>query len=1152
MSVRLINSRYALSSNPLSGGMAEVYRARDLEDDEERRVAVKLFTQRNIEEEIIAESFRRETQALQELKHPGIVELLDSGKDEQRGHHFLVLEWMEKDLTALLEESPLDKWDSFWLAVGLPILDALAFSHNRNCVHRDIKPSNILVGSDGKPKLADFGISKLKSYLQPRVTLREFVSRPFTPPEEDDGSYTYTRDVFSFGVLVLKCLTTVELVNYDSINHAIAALNAPKSIIDIIERAVSLDPAERQPNAEVLLAELKAIQSSQTQTGQRKKRPCFLELTPKCLNRLESELDNSSQVEIQNIILSDLNNECGSGIRPYKFKDKISDDPNSADHYEIYGISYRYHVKVDEKRRNNLVVFNAWSSSYSQLEQRRERAWILPYEFNFDRPLNVYEATEVIQELQDAVIEHEASLREREEEEEKQRLFRIWGDILRAKTDWEEKRETPIRYKHFTDQDNRVVFEIESLPDDDITGQPRHVKTAKGYSVLRGDVEEINDDQLTLYIRYGTPDRLPKSGELRFDSHAAEVALSRQKVALDAVRFDRAVRADLRKLLVNPQQACSPNFDQTIPFIQSLNLSQQEVVKAALSTDDFLIVQGPPGTGKTTFITEVILQTIQQNPDARILLSSQTHVALDNALERIQAKNPNLKLLRIGNHERVSEKVHLLLLDEQMNQWREDVIAKGKKFIANWSAQRGISPHDSEMSSLFQALKNTTIKLNTLRGEIKIWQQDLDEICPNAYNPDKQNSLAIERIPEDRVDEVQSIVEEIERLRQQSKLARDEQKKTAKRLYKLSEIEYDELLNMPVEELEGYARLLIDDANSSDANMLQNLLSIQTEWFEQFGRNETFTTPLIKRSQVVAGTCIGIPRDIQDIEFDLCIVDEASKATATEALVPLARSRRWILVGDPQQLPPFQDEASRDTEFLNKYDLNQEDIKETLFDYLLRRLPEANRKMLTIQHRMVKPIGELVSQCFYEGNIESARTDIDANLNLVIPKPVTWLTTTKLQNRREQYANPSYNNVCEVNVIIKLLQQLNHKAIQAKINYSIAVLTGYSAQLKLLNRYLASESDKLSALTIECNTVDAFQGREADIAVYSVTRSNKKGDMGFLREYERLNVALSRGKVGLVIVGDHLFCRTSRHNPLSRVVDYVERNPEYCSLQEAK
>jgi len=267
---------------------------------------------------------------------------------------------------------------------------------DRSCVHRDIKPSNILITGDGKLKLADFGISKLKSYLQPSVTLREFVSRPFTPPEEDDGSYTYTRDVFSFGVLVLKCLTNVELVNYDNIRNAIAAFQAPEPIIDIIERSVSLDPAERPANAEVLLAQLQAIQGKQAKDEQTKKSACYLNLTTKCLYQLQKDLGIDSQVETENTILRDLNDECGSGIRPYKFKDKAPDEPDREDHYEIYGVSYRYHAKVDEHRRNCLIVFNAWSSFPSLLEQRRERAWTLPYEFKIGRPLNESEAREVI------------------------------------------------------------------------------------------------------------------------------------------------------------------------------------------------------------------------------------------------------------------------------------------------------------------------------------------------------------------------------------------------------------------------------------------------------------------------------------------------------------------------------------------------------------------------------------------------------------------------------------------------------------------------------------------------------------------------------------------------------------------------------------
>ncbi|MEG4998123.1 AAA domain-containing protein [Microcoleus sp. B4-D4] len=1145
MPLRLINDRYAISPNPRSGGMADVYRARDY-DREERLVAVKEFKHGQIEADILAESFRRETQALEELKHPGIMELLDSGKDETTGNYFLVLEWMDKDLATLLKESPPDGWDSFWKAVALPMLEALAFSHSRRIIHRDIKPSNILVGSDGKLKLADFGISKLKGYLQPSITLKDFVSRTFTPPETDDGSYTYTRDIFSFGVLVLKCLTNIELTEHNDIPSALKAFNAPPEILEIIERAVSLDPAERQPNAEVLLAELNAIQGKRSQIPTGKKRDCYLKLTHTALKNLGTVLD-APQDEIQKILLEDLNSGCG--ISPLKKSNAANPaDESSEGHYSIFGFSYRYHVAVD---RDRLVIINAQDFSSAILEQNRERAWLPPYEFKFGNPLVRWEAEEVIRELQLAVGELEANLRQTRAEEEKQRLFRVWWDILRAKTDWEKNREKPIKYTSVTREGNRVIFELSELPENDIAGQPRHVTNSKGFSILGGDVEQVISDRLTLYVKYGEPDQLPHLGELRFDTRAAEVALNRQKTALDAVRFDCAVRLDLRHLLVNPEEVRTPKLDVDVQFVQPLNESQQEVVKAALATEDFLIVQGPPGTGKTTFITEVVLQTLKANPDARILLSSQTHVALDNALERIQAKNPNLKLVRLGNHERVSENVHSLLLEEQMEQWRDGAIAKGQKFIADWSAQRGMSHKDSEMATMFQELGTLVAKNEGLRTEIAIWKQDLDEILAINYDPENPESLAKAHIPKERLEEVQSIEAEIVSLRQQSKEARDEQKKTAKRLEQLSRIDTEELLGLSSEDIGGYISILIEK-NNPDVKMLQQLLSIQTEWFDRFGRNEKFNAPLIKRSQVVAGTCIGIPRDIQDIEFDLCIVDEASKATATEVLVPMARSHRWILVGDPKQLPPFRDEASRDSDFLEKYELTQDDIRETLFDRLLRTLPDGCRKMLTIQHRMVAPIGNLVSECFYDGQLKSARTDLDRHLRTVLPQPVTWLTTTKLPNSSEQSANSSFHNICEVNVIVLLLEQLNQTAVKAQKKYSVAVLTGYAAQLKILNRNLDSEVNNWQALTVECNTVDAFQGREADIAVYSVTRSNKEGKVGFLRDAERLNVALSRGKVGLVIVGDHHFCRNSSDNPLHRVLDYVERHPENCALKEAK
>ncbi len=410
MPPRIINDRYILLSSPRLGGMADVYKATDDQRDG-CQVAAKVFKHGQLDIDILAESFRREVQALRELKHQSIVELFDSGRDKQTGEYFLVLEWMERDLATLLNEAPLEGWDSYWERLALPILNALAFSHERKCVHRDLKPSNILIGSDGRLKLADFGISKLRGYFRPTVTLREFVSRPFTPPEEDDGYYPYTRDVFSFGVVTLKCLTDVELVDYNSVSRAIANLDAPPEIIEIIERSVATDPAERQSNAEVLLAELDAIQQKRSRSQLTRKHTCHLKLTRSAVRNLQNELQLSEE-EIEKVLLEDLNSGCA-------ITKKTGDGTNgqsSSDQYSIFGFSYRYLVAAEQ---DYLVVINAHSFSSAILEQNRERSWQPPYEFRFGKPMVKWEAEDVIREFKLSIEEHEINLKQSRVEEEK-------------------------------------------------------------------------------------------------------------------------------------------------------------------------------------------------------------------------------------------------------------------------------------------------------------------------------------------------------------------------------------------------------------------------------------------------------------------------------------------------------------------------------------------------------------------------------------------------------------------------------------------------------------------------------------------------------------------------------------------------------------
>src|SRR6266511_4027965 len=166
---RLIaEGRYLLSGIPRRGGIAAVYQAYDTL--EERKVAIKLFRSAPGRDDVVEESFRRETQALSDLRHPNIVEILDSGIDEDTGEHYIAMEWIDQDLDALSNKSPFRDWKQLYETIGRPVLEAIAFAHTHSTIHRDIKPSNILITSEGVAKVCDFGISKIRNFLEPGVT----------------------------------------------------------------------------------------------------------------------------------------------------------------------------------------------------------------------------------------------------------------------------------------------------------------------------------------------------------------------------------------------------------------------------------------------------------------------------------------------------------------------------------------------------------------------------------------------------------------------------------------------------------------------------------------------------------------------------------------------------------------------------------------------------------------------------------------------------------------------------------------------------------------------------------------------------------------------------------------------------------------------
>lgn len=251
----------------------------------------------------------------------------------------------------------------------------------------------------------------------------------------------------------------------------------------------------------------------------------------------------------------------------------------------------------------------------------------------------------------------------------------------------------------------------------------------------------------------------------------------------------------------------------------------------------------------------------------------------------------------------------------------------------------------------------------------------------------------------------------------------------------------------------------------------------------------------------------------QEIEYDLCIVDEASIATPTEVLVPMSRARRTILVGDSRQLSPFQDPELGSSGLLSQYNLTRDDQRHTLFNHLAQGLPDVLKQSLRTQHRMRPEIGNLISECFYEGQLESVHRECTQGLEGTMKKPVVWFTTCKFDNRRSRRTGTSYVNDLEIERIVKILSRANFEISNKKAEpINVAVLTGYGIQKnKLRSAINAKRRDWRAFSEVFVNVVDAFQGREADMVMFSVTRSDDRG-LGFLKEMERINVALSRGR----------------------------------------
>lgn len=1003
------------------------------ENDSQEHYAVKFVGP--LDDTLKSIIFNREVNALKNLnKYDNIVTLYHSeiGRSNKNNKQYgiLLLEKVPGNSLDKINVENISGIDKYKISIG--IIDAIINAHNNNIIHRDIKPSNIMV--DGtKVKIIDFGISKIKSCVD-EGTVQDLKSKDYCAPEVALRSEaTELSDIYSIGSVIYNLFTGKKPPQPQYFEKELNESSCLRSELkEVLISMVKELPQNRESNLEKLKNSLQEI----------------IKKINTSINKYYFNIDSDMFELLKNktVIKKSTNFiEFARSILPKDFNFPFG-FINSKEQYEFLG--EKYIIKCIYEKEKEKEVFHIFDLIIPIDEEKirfKKKAINIDGELFFNSK-NVVSNTNY--KLDIILSNHKEEYNSNTKRNDMfYNYFKNWKSYLYDSIEKEKNNGICFSYNSFNIKNNRLTLEVNKFKNkniDEIREETQFIieQTVAGKEVRTkiGTYEdcEYNKGKTYININIDKKSSLKKIESLlnnklliKEDYIYKISSYQRQLTAINSLQDENYECKSLKDIILDLKEPKRIGELKNIKFNSSqVNDYQRSAIEKFLSSESIALIQGPPGTGKTTVINEIIYQILNESKNSsqkpKILVVSQSHTAVDNILEGIIKKNMNVKIFRVGDEKKISDKIS--------SKFTVDVLKK--------------------------------IFIDNVQIKCKEYSNNFNEI----------------------------------------------------------------------------------DLESEENNRLRNILKIQEEWIERINSTEDIEYQIVSNAEIVAGTCIGFMSNpiIKEMLFDYVIIDEAAKATTPELLVSIIKASKILLVGDQEQLPPYIEDNKFD--WVNKKIL--EELKTSLFTNLYKIIPKTHRQRLGTQYRMHPNIGDLISQTFYEGGIDTGISPEERQHKIIDLQKysIVWYDTSKMGLVKNHKPTPgkSYCNLCEVEIIKEFIKKNNSLILNDES--SIGIITGYSAQKDLISRKIRNYNLDNK---IDVNTVDAFQGREKDIIIYSTVRSSDKDfNIGFQKESERINVAFSRAKELLIIVGNiDMYGRWGEEeNKFPDIVSYIRNNNEECLI----